>query len=78
MTQDEHRLIVTMLAQQMQVSMMILEILESRDVLQNDDLAAFSSLPQPAAPAIERVAAFYEQVSQSLGVDAQLGNPPSA
>ena len=71
MTQPEHKLIVTMLAQQLQISLMILDILEAKEVLVGDDLAAFASLPQPPETSIARVGALYRQVAQLLGVDVR-------
>jgi hypothetical protein len=77
-TQQEHRLIVTMLAQQMQLSHLILEILKSRGVLDDDyDLGAFASLPQAPDVLLRAVAASYEQVARIAGVDVHLGDPPS-
>jgi hypothetical protein len=78
-TQQEHRLIVTMLAQQLQVSMMILEVLKSRGVLEDDyDLGAFVSLPQTPAVLLRGVAEAYQQVARVVGVDVRLDDPPSA
>jgi nucleoside phosphorylase len=70
-TQQEHRLIVTMLAQQMQISMTILDILRARDVLESDhDTVAFFSLPKAPDVLIRAVGDSYQQVAQQLGVDA--------
>jgi nucleoside phosphorylase len=70
-TQQEHRLIVTMLAQQMQFSMTILDILKSREVLKDDyDVDAFFSLPQAPEALIRAVGDSYQQIARQLGLDA--------
>ncbi len=76
MTQQEHQLMIAMLAQQLQVSMMILEILESKNVLEGDDLAAFSSFPQVPSVSLFRVAASYRQLAQQWGVGDLPEMPP--
>ncbi len=76
MTQKEHQLMITMLAQQFQALTLIVEILQSRDVLQGDDLAAFASLPQAPLPALFHVADSYRQVAQLLGVGDLPEMPP--
>jgi hypothetical protein len=61
-----------MLAQQLQVSMLILEMLRSREVITADDVAAFASLPQPLSAAIGLVGGTYQRVASQLGVDAKV------
>lgn len=77
MTQQEHQLVITMLAQQFQVSMWIVEVLQAKNVLEGDDLAAFASLPQAPLVSLSRVAESYRQAAQLLGVDALPEMPPS-
>jgi hypothetical protein len=67
---------ITMLAQQFQVSMLILEILQAKKVLEGDDLAAFASLPQAPLLGLSHIAESYRQVGQLLGVDALPEMPP--
>ena len=76
MTQQEHQLMITMLAQQLQFSMLILEILQARGVLEGDDLAAFVSLPQAPLVSLSRVAEAYRQVGRLLGLGDLPEMPP--
>ena len=77
MTQQEHQLMITMLAQQLQFSLLILDILQAKNVLEGDDLAAFVSLPQAPLVSLSRVAESYRQVAQLLGVGELPEMPPS-
>jgi hypothetical protein len=75
-TQQEHQVMITMFAQQLQVSMLILEILEAKKVLEGDDLAAFASLPQAPLSSLFRVAESYRQLGQQWGVGSLPDMPP--
>jgi len=66
-----------MLAQQFQVSTLILAILQAKNVLEGDDLAAFASLPKAPLVALFHVADSYRQVSQQLGVGDLPEMPPT-
>ena len=79
MTKQEHDLMLALFAIQMQVSVMILELLQSRDVAEAGDVGPFLAL------ALSRVRehapvylATYSQVAKSAGVELPKGFAPSA
>jgi hypothetical protein len=75
-TQQEHQLMIAMLAQQFQVSTLILEILQAKNVLEGDDLAAFVSLPLAHRVALSHVGEAYRQLAQQWGVENVPEMPP--
>lgn len=76
MTQQEHQLMITMLAQQFQALTLIVEILQAKNVLEGDDLAAFVSLPKAPLVALYHVAESYNQHARLLGVGDLPEMPP--
>jgi chromate transport protein ChrA len=75
-TQQEHWLVIGALAQQMQLSLMILDILKTRDIISDDDVPAFASLAKLApGPSIQHVAEAYLAVGRALGLELTLTPP---
>ncbi len=76
MTQQEHLLIIGMLAQQMQLSLMLLEMLKSRKVVTQDDVSAFASIIA-TDDVIALVGRMYENTARKLGLEVRLPAEPA-
>jgi len=79
MTQQEHWLEIGALAQQMQLSLMILDMFKTREIISDDDVPAFASLVKIApGPSIQHVAEAYRELGRALGLELNLApQPPS-
>lgn len=77
MTQQEHVLIIGMLAQQMQISFMLLEMLKRGNVISGDDVPAFASAVAPDL-VVELVGKQYQQAARELGLTLNLESPPAS
>jgi len=73
MTLQEHQLMVGLLAKQLQTIKTLTTILESRGILEKDDLAAFHSLTadnrQVTDDLIDHAAKIYRTIGVPLGLD---------
>lgn len=70
MTQQEHTLMINMFAGQYHLIMTLFEILKSRGLATDDDLAPFSELV-PSPISTQKLRELYLQRAQSLGVTFQ-------
>jgi len=71
MTTQEHALMIGLLAAQLETIQALAQILESRDILDADDLQAFLSI-RPASERtemMEKARRIYAAVAQSVGID---------
>ena len=71
MTTQEHALMIGLLAAQLETIQALAQILESRDILDADDLRAFLSI-RPASERtemMEKARRIYAAVAQSVGID---------
>jgi hypothetical protein len=80
MTPDEHMLMIGMFSAQMQAFSTLLEILESREIIQKDDVPAFFSLANPASVTglARGVGELYMELAKKLGVEVNLVPPPAS
>jgi hypothetical protein len=87
MTEQEHKLVVFMLAQQQQRFMALVEALKSKGVLEADDVRAYEALlfaeNVPSIRSFASIAAQYEQYAEALGLqvnlkDRDIGRNPNA
>jgi hypothetical protein len=80
MTQQEHWLVVGALAQQMQISIMLLEILKTNDLISSDaEIPAFAALASLAPEvSVQHVGEAYLAVARRLGLELNLTPPPPA
>jgi hypothetical protein len=80
MTPEEHRLLIWLLARQLQNTKTIIGILESRGILEGDDAAAFAStvfLDESSNSAVLRQAKEeYLQIAKLLGMETGLERKP--
>lgn len=80
MTSEEHRLLIWVLVRQLQNTKTLIEILESRGILQGDDATAFAStvfLDEASNSALHQQAkAEYLQIAKLLGVETGLEPKP--
>jgi hypothetical protein len=76
MTREEHLLILTMLTRQQMLIKVILDLLRSREIVSDDDLAAFDfAVRQDAASnlvLLRQVKVVYLRVAEEAGVDTGL------
>jgi hypothetical protein len=69
MTKQEHMLMMSMFAVQLQLTNTLANILKSRDIATDDDLQAFADLTLQREPeAMASIIAAYEKLAQSMGV----------
>jgi hypothetical protein len=75
MTEMEHALMVGVLARQLQITKSILELLNSRDLLDSGDLGAFLALTQTqeaAASVVDAARHLYVETAATLGIETGL------
>jgi hypothetical protein len=76
MTPEEHALMVAILANQLQFTKAVLEILNSRDLVEEGDLGAFLALvqhhQQASEPILETARQLYLAAAQQLGIETGL------
>jgi hypothetical protein len=75
MTQQEHWAVAALFAQQMQMSMILLDILRSRLDLSEDDVQAFASvaaMPPNVAALMTVIRSQYESVFHAVGLEVSL------
>jgi hypothetical protein len=78
MTPTEHTLIVHMFARQTLVINALVEILKSRDILQDDDVNAFEALARQTDQDMEifhAVVSQYSRYAKELGLEGDLPKP---
>jgi hypothetical protein len=79
MTPKEHALMVTILSTQLALNKAVMEILNSRGLVENGDLAAFLALVREhqnaSGPLAEAARQLYVSVAQRLGVVTGLEDP---
>jgi hypothetical protein len=76
MTDQEHKLVVFMLAQQQQRFLALVEALKSKGLIEADDVRAYDELLfaeiDPSVRSFAAIAAQYEQYAEALGLQANL------
>jgi hypothetical protein len=76
MTENEHKVVVFMLAQQQQRFKALVEAPKSKGLLERDDVHAYEELLfaeiKPSVQSFSEVAAQYEQYAESLGLEVNL------
>jgi len=79
MTTQEHNLILGLLAKQMQTTEILLKMLESHGLIQNDDIEAFefavSQDDVSNADVLRRATERYLALAKALGIETGLKNP---
>jgi hypothetical protein len=79
MTEDEHKLIVFMLAQQQQRLLAVVEALKSKGALDADDLRAYDALLHQEQDTFRQsfvnVVQQYEKFATHLGIQVNLRDP---
>jgi len=76
MTPTEHTLIVHMFARQTLVINALVEILKSRDILQDDDVNAFEALARQTDQDMDHaVVSQYSRYAKELGLEGDLPKP---
>lgn len=82
MTPEEHALMVAILANQLQFTKAILEILNSRGLIESGDLGAFLALVQhhqkASEPLLESARQLYLAAAQHLGIETGLEDLPES
>jgi hypothetical protein len=72
MTPEEHQLITIMLAKQFQYTEMLIRILQSRGIVEGDDLSAFLSLVRAdqrhSVPLLQAMKGDYRKVAKEIGL----------
>ncbi len=69
MTKQEHMLMMSMFATQLQLTLTLANLLKSREIATDDDLRAFADLTlQSGAAAMEAIMVVYDKAAQAAGV----------
>ena len=79
MTKQEHMLMMSMFAVQLQLTNTLANILKSRDIATDDDLPAFADLTlQRESEAMVMIIAAYGKLAESMGVTIPETPSPSS
>ncbi len=81
MTPDEHRLMVFMFSRQTLLINALVEMLKSRDILQDDDVHAFESLARQTKQDMKifnGVVSQYSRYAKELGLEDDLPKPQTS
>jgi hypothetical protein len=71
MTKQEHALMIGLLAMQLELVQALAQILESRDILSQDDVNAFLAIRTPSErkEMTEKARLIYASIAQKVGID---------
>jgi len=76
MTLEEHEMLMLIFAKQAQMISALVELLKSRGIVEDDDMAAFHSLVSADAPASEELLHRTAQFYLKMAAASQVNLPP--